>query len=343
MGVCCKRMKNSECWERLDGLSCKQGQESEFKESRNGTTPVKRNGRLEVRGLSIVNEYGEPVILRGISTHGLHWEGMASFVSKKGFQTLRDDWGVDLIRLVCYVTQNGYTHGKKEFYDQVIERGVEYASELGMYVMIDWHIHEENPNSFLEEAKEFFGNYSLKYKEYTNILYEICNEPTDTPWPKIKQYAIPVIEEIRRNDKKAIVVVGTNTWAQDVEEVGRNGGRIQGENIMYALHFYSGSHNEALREKARIALSEGTPIYCSEFGVCHASGDQGVDLEEANCWIDFLEENKISYTCWSLCNKPESASLLLPHCRKKYDWSEEDLSVAGRWLLHRYRCNATTI
>src|SRR5690606_12606507 len=40
-------------------------------------TPVSDNGKLRVQGLQLVNECGNPVQLKGVSSHGLQWFGMA--------------------------------------------------------------------------------------------------------------------------------------------------------------------------------------------------------------------------------------------------------------------------
>ena len=300
-------------------------------------TPVGKHGALSVDGVNLVDKTGTAVILRGVSTHGMHWGEMTPFVNKTAFQNLRDEWGVNLVRLVSYVTQGGYTQGSQESLDTSIQNGVQYASELGMYAIIDWHIHAENPNDTVSAAVSFFDKYSKMYAAYDNVIYEICNEPTGTPWPQIKSYAEQVVKTIRANDPDAIIIVGTNTWSQDVDEVATNGGLIDGQNIMYTVHFYSGSHGESLRNKVRTALEAGTPIYCTEFGICDASGNGNFSIDEANKWIDFFEENKISYTCWSLCNKNESASMISPESDKKYGWTNSDLGATGAWLINTYR------
>ena len=206
-----------------------------------------------------------------------------------------------------------------------------------MYAIIDWHVHAENPNDKKSEAIQFFDTYSKKYKDQSNIIYEICNEPTGTPWNQIRPYAVDVVNTIRANDPDAIIVVGTNTWSQDVDEVATNGGKIDDPNVMYTIHFYSGSHGESLREKVRTALKAGTPVFCTEFGVCDASGNGGFNLEEADRWIDFFEENGISYCCWSLSKKNESASMLSPECNKVNGFTNADLGATGAWLINTYR------
>ena len=321
----------------IDGYQCNYTLTGQTKEVPYEDTPYGKHGALHVDGLQIKDENNQPFTLRGASTHGMHWGDGETFLNKTAFQNLRDEWGVNMVRLVSYVTQGGYTEGSKDKLDKHIREGVSDLTDLGMYAIIDWHVHAENPNDKKSEAIQFFDTYSKMYKDQSNIIYEICNEPTGTPWNQIRPYAVDVINTIRANDPDAIIVVGTNTWSQDVDEVATNGGKIDDPNVMYTIHFYSGTHGESLREKVRTALKAGTPVFCTEFGVCDASGNGGFDLEEADRWIDFFEENGISYCCWSLSKKNESASMISPECSKVNGFTNEDLGGTGAWLINTYR------
>ena len=321
----------------MEGYQCNYTLTGQTKDLLYEDTPYGKHGALHVDGLQVKDKYNQPFTLRGASTHGMHWGDGETFLNKTAFQNLRDEWGVNMVRLVSYVTQGGYTQGSKDKLDKHIQEGVSNLTDLGMYAIIDWHVHAENPNDTKSQAIEFFDMYSKMYKDQSNIIYEICNEPTGTPWNQIRPYAVDVVNTIRANDPDAIIVVGTNTWSQDVDEVATNGGKLDDPNVMYTIHFYSGSHGESLREKVRTALKAGTPVFCTEFGVCDASGNGGFDLEEADRWIDFFEENGISYCCWSFSKKNESASMLSPECNKVNGFTNADLGATGAWLINTYR------
>ena len=321
----------------MEGYQCNYTLTGQTKDLLYEDTPYGKHGALHVDGLQVKDKYNQPFTLRGASTHGMHWGDGETFLNKTAFQNLRDEWGVNMVRLVSYVTQGGYTQGSKDKLDKHIQEGISNLTDLGMYAIIDWHVHAENPNDTKSQAIEFFDMYSKMYKDQSNIIYEICNEPTGTPWNQIRPYAVDVVNTIRANDPDAIIVVGTNTWSQDVDEVATNGGKLDDPNVMYTIHFYSGSHGESLREKVRTALKAGTPVFCTEFGVCDASGNGGFDLEEADRWIDFFEENGISYCCWSFSKKNESASMLSPECNKVNGFTNADLGATGAWLINTYR------
>ena len=67
-------------------------------------------GPLTLNGVNLCNANGTPVQLRGVSTHGLAW--YPQFVNSETFRYLRDNWGVNLIRLAMYTAEyGGYCSG----------------------------------------------------------------------------------------------------------------------------------------------------------------------------------------------------------------------------------------
>lgn len=298
-----------------------------------GQTPLAIHGKLSVSGTNIVDKNGEVFQLCGVSTHGLGW--FPEYVNEESFKSLRDDMGANVVRLAMYTAEGaGYcTGGNRDNLKTTVINGVEYATNNGMYVIIDWHIlHDLDPNVYKEDAKEFFDEMSLKYANYDNVIYEICNEPNGgTNWQSIKEYANEVIPVIRANDPDAIIIVGTPNWSQDVDEAAKD--PITGyDNIMYAVHFYADTHKEWLRDKVDKALKKGLPVFISEFSICDASGNGNNNIKEANKWIEYLDKNNISFVAWNLSNKNESSSLISAGCQKKSGWSYDELSESGKWL-----------
>ena len=323
----------------------------QLKDTPYAETPVGKHGRLHLAKVDgygnapvIVDQYGKPFQMRGASTHGVQW--FPEYINKGAMQTLRDEWGVNLLRMACYVTQyNGYTNGGQSLIDSKIVEGVQAAKELGMYVIVDWHIHEENPHTTKTVAEQFFKKYATLYKDYDNVIFEICNEPTGVQWytggNDLYSYCKDIAGIIRDCGSKALIVCGTNNWSQDVEDVAKKPLKDDGfEDIMYTFHFYSGTHYEDKRQKVRTAVAAGTPIFVTEFGICDASGNGGYDTANADEWIEFLDSMNISYACWSFCNKGESASYLKTSCNKTTGGFEEsDLTTTGIWLVNTYRAH----
>lgn len=319
-------------------------------------TPVGRHGKLSVQKVDgytapiMVDQNGVPTQLRGASTHGMHW--FPQYVNQNAFQTLRDDWGINMVRLVCYPRDGGsvgYLTGgdsTKQQLDTLIQNGVDYATKLGMYALVDWHVHAYNPNEYLKEAKIFFTKYATMYKDHDNVLYEICNEPTDTNWysgngKDLYTYCSEVIETIRAIDPDAIIICGTNTWSQDVDQVAAKPMKALGyENIMYTCHFYSATHQENLMKKVRQATKDGTPIFVTEFGICSADGNGSYNPESADRWIALLDELNISFACWSYSNCNEKSAYFKSSCSNAGgDWTADDLTTTGKWLINTCRAH----
>lgn len=299
-------------------------------------------GRLHVKGTKLVDKKGHEVQLRGVSTHGLSW--YPQYVNDKCFAQLHDKWGANVVRLAMYTEEyNGYCSGdakNRSDLKKLIKKGVRLAKKHKMYVIVDWHILSDgNPNSHKKEAKAFFREMSREFKGYNNVIYEICNEPNNgTSWKEIKSYAKSVISTIRENDKKAVIVVGTPTWSQDVDQAAA--APMKGENLMYALHFYAATHKADLRNKMTAAINKGLPVFVTEYGICDASGNGAIDKKEADRWVQTMDEYGVSYIAWNLSNKQESSSIIKSSCSKVSGFKKSELSDEGKWLYHLLRKKA---
>lgn len=294
-------------------------------------TPNKSIPALKVKGTKLVDASGKIIQLKGISTHGI--ERYPEYINEESFLTFRDEWKANIIRLAMYTGEpGGYCEdGNKEEQKQIMMRGVDIATKLGMYVIIDWHIlFDKDPRQNKDEAIKFFDEMAAQYAEYTNVIYEICNEPQESPWEEvIRPYAEEIIPVIRRHDKDAVIIVGTNQWSQEVDDV--IGKQCSDDNCVYTTHFYAATHKEELRDRVRRALAGGVPVFVSECSICDASGNGEINYDEAEAWLDFMNENNLSYCVWNLSNKDESSALIIPACDKLSHWNEEDLSDTGKW------------
>ena len=300
-------------------------------------THTAQHGALRVEGADLVDANGEKFQLYGMSTHGIAW--FPQYVSPESFKTLRDDWNTNCVRLAMYTQENGgyCTDGNKEDLKTLVKKGVEYATELGMYVIIDWHIlSDRDPNVHKEEAISFFQEMSSAFADYTNVLYEICNEPNGyATWDSVKSYAEEVIPVIRANDSDAVIIVGSPTWSQDIHLAAK--APLDYENILYSLHFYAGTHKDDLRNRLSSCFENGLPIIISEFGMCDASGNGANDFDSATKWMELIEKYNLSFFCWNLANKDESSSVFKASSQSISDWTEEDLNESGKWIREYFR------
>ena len=322
----------------LTGIAGGTAAYASFPEDEDPPTPsfVADNGWLRVEGTQLVNFRGEAIQLKGVSSHGLQWwEGR--YANGNAMRWLRDNWKINVFRLAMYTVQGGYVENRSVG-DKVIQ-AVDAALNLGIYVVIDWHILlDGDPSWHKETAKQFFAAMSQRYKDNPGVLYEICNEPNGQGVSfkdKIKPYAEEVIPVIRQNSPKSVIIVGTGTWSQDVHEVAD--APLAFANVMYSLHFYAGSHTGWLRDRVAGALARNVPIFVTEWGTSAADGLGGNYFDEADRWVQFLDSKGISMINWSLTDKNESSSILRPGAASDGWWGDNNFSPSGfyvrRWLL----------
>lgn len=303
-----------------------------------GTTPVSQHGQLSVKNGQLVDKSGKGYQLRGMSTHGLTW--FPEFVNESAFKTLRDDWNTNVVRLAMYVDEwgNGQCYmGNKSGSLELLEKGVDICIKLDMYVIIDWHVlNPGDPSKYTNEAKSFFEKVSKRYAKYSNVIYEICNEPNGgASWSgNIKPYAEKIIPVIRKNAPNSVIIVGTPTWSQEIDKPLSD--PLSYKNVMYAFHFYAATH-AGLRSNVENCVAQGLPVFVSEFGTCDASGGGANDFNETQKWLSYFDKQGISYCNWSICNKDETCSVLRPGTSANGNWSESDLTENGKWMRNWFR------
>jgi endoglucanase len=252
-----------------------------------------------------------------------------------------------------------------------------------MYVMIDWHVltpgdpmdesyliagldDPNMPEAFLTLRDDnpdwhgpqvFFAYMAQKYGMRGNILYEPANEPNRlgahadrfTVWSeRLKPYYESVISVIRMFDENGIIICGTDNWSQYVD--GPIHDPIDDPNVMYAMHFYAGTHDAGyeenpnfpgttgaywLREMTDNALDHGLAIFCTEWGTSLATGDGGPFIDFAARWVEYMEDRGISWTAWSMARKYEvsAAFNFQASAHPEGAWLEDELTISG----HFYR------
>jgi len=301
------------------------------------STPYGQHGALHVENGKLTDENGNTVQLYGMSTHGIAW--FPQYINYDSFRTLRDDWNTNCIRLAMYTAEyGGYcAGGDKEQLKQLVRDGVSYATELGMYVIVDWHILSDcDPNQNKDEAIAFFREMAEAFADNDNVLYEICNEPNGgTSWDSIKSYAEEVIPVIRAQKPDAVILVGTPTWSQEIDKAAAS--PLDDSNVMYTLHFYAGTHKDDLRNRLETCVQNGLPVFVSEFGMCDASGNGANDFDSTTKWLDLLNKYQISFCCWNLANKDESSSVFKASSTALSDWTDDDFNESGRWIRDYFR------
>jgi endoglucanase len=293
-------------------------------------TPVEKFGALKVVGNKITDQRGQPVQLRGVSLFWSQWIG--KFYNENAIHWLVKDWNINVVRVAMAVDNGGYATNKAE--QEKVVKVIDAAIKEGIYVIVDFHVHDGN--KYLNEAKEFFGMIARRYGQHSNIIYEPWNEPVNHSWTDvIKPYHESVIETIRKHDPDNLIICGTRTWSQRVDEASLD--PIKANNIAYALHFYAATHKQELRDAAKKAMDNGVALMVTEYGTCEATGNGFIDKKEIEAWWKFMDENKITHCNWSVADKKESASILLPGAKTEGGWSTDELTPSGKMVRDEIR------
>lgn len=304
-------------------------QKSNYSKSNINKNVLDKNGQLLVNGTNLVNEKGEIIRLKGMSSHGLMW--YPEYINTRSLNTL-SEYGANVVRLAMYTDQNkGYIYNKKEAMKNLLQ-GIENVLGADMYAIVDWHtLKDNNPNIHIEEAKDFFHEISTRYKNEPGVIYEIFNEPNgETSWKDIKEYANTIIPIIRKNSPNAIILVGTPNHCVDIKSAIND--PLEYENIMYTYHLYTGTSDGCYKYLLNDALKNNIPVFISEWGFSPEKNSGDIDLKKGREFLEFLKENNISWINWSLSNKDESHSFIRHDVDKLSSWDDDELTSVGKFV-----------
>ncbi len=287
--------------------------------------PVSEHGRLQVDGNRIVGSNGRLACFAGNSFFWSQWQG--GFYNASVVNWLKKDWKAGIVRAVLGVENDGYLTNP-EIEKAKICALVDAAIAADLYVIIDWHDHRASEHT--ASAVTFFQEMARQYGRDPHIMYEIFNEPDkNQTWSgDVKPYAKTVIAAIRAIDPENLIIVGTPNWSQDVDIAAAD--PIKDRNVAYTLHFYAGTHKRWLRVKALKALRLGMPLFVTEWGTCNSDGNGPVDVDSTKAWMDFMRKWGISHCNWSVADKAETASIVVPGASTTGGWADPDLTESGR-------------
>lgn len=293
-----------------------------------GSNPVDIHGQLSVSGTKIVDQNNNIVSFAGNS---FFWSntgwGADKYYNANVVNWLKNDWNTTIVRAAMGVEDYGGYLTDPVGNKNRVKAVVDAAIAEGLYVIIDWHSH--NAENYQADAISFFQEMAQTYGNNPHVIYEIYNEPLQVSWSNtIKPYAEAVISAIRAIDPDNLIIVGTPTWSQDVDAASYDP-ITSSTNIAYTLHFYAATHGASLRQKAQTAMNNGIALFVTEWGSVSASGNGSVDYAATDTWISFLETHDISHANWSLHDKNEGASVLIPGASSNGGWSASDLTASG--------------
>jgi aryl-phospho-beta-D-glucosidase BglC (GH1 family) len=273
---------------------------------------------LHVEGNKILNESGEEVRLRGVSFSDPDKLEKQGHWNREYFEEAKN-WGSNLVRFPVH--PRAWRERGQQEYLKLIDQGLEWANELEMYVIIDWHTIG-NPKTELVQAPmyettmtetlRFWQTISTRYRNNpVAAFYEIWNEATRyngtlgrISWEEYSELMEEVIYVIYAHDPTIIPLVGGFNWAYDLTSVKED--PIDAEGIAYVAHPYPQKREQPWEPKWEADwgfVADTYPMIATEFGFMSEDGPGAHipvigDETYGEAIISYYEKKGISWTVW---------------------------------------------
>ena len=256
---------------------------------------------LHVVGTHLLDASGNTVILHGVNFDVCEQYG---HISQQQFNIIKS-WGCNVVRLnvECYELEAHHnSDGSINSASMLtwIDNCVSYATSAGLYVILNgFHTstgpsgsNPSIPNNHLDyymthdwtwsQWLNLWNQYAARYVGYSNIMYELINEPLYVSASDYQSHMRQAIDQIRYQNPNSICVVQTSSsvdwegWSFNFEKTNP----ISRSNVIYSYHLYGGncqdntqSHimyhfgsNGAYSAYADWMLQNGRCVMATEFG-----------------------------------------------------------------------------
>jgi len=180
-----------------------------------------------------------------------------------------------------------------DYVTKLLKPAVDYATSKNLYVIIDYHqIDNATSGTSAADANTFWADVAPKFASYTNVLYEIFNEPIDTgvPWSTLKPVVQGLINTVRAGAPNNIIIVPSNSWCQHPGDAAND--PPTGGNLMYTAHIYANNWNSTFISQMSTATAK-VPVFVSEWGYSNSdSSSFGPGLQTT------IDGDGASWTAW---------------------------------------------
>ena len=274
--------------------------------------------RINVSGNEFVDESGRVIVFRGYSSSDPDKLETEKKWNKSYFAELKN-WGANIVRFPIH--PKAWRERGKENYLNLLDDGIKWAAEHGLYVIIDWHsIGNLKTGLYLADMyytdeNETFNFWKIIAERYgknpTVAFYELFNEPTTyenrfgrLSWDEWKPLMEEIIIVVRANGGEGIPLVAGFNWAYDLTPVKYR--PVEAEGIAYVSHPYPQKREKPWEEKWTADwgfVKENYPVILTEMGYC-GPNDPGAhvpvisDESYGIAITDYCDQRNISYVVW---------------------------------------------
>lgn len=305
-----------------------------YPERFDATRLPKRLDALRVDGSRFVDSAGQTLILQGVNISDPDKLEKNGRYNRRHFEVIQE-WGANVVRVPVHPTA-WRSRGKQE-YLELLDRAVIWATELDLYLIIDWHsignlVTElfQHPmyDTTRRETFDFWRSVAFRYRDVPTVaFYELFNEPTErrgllgrAPWGAWKAMNEEIVSIIAAHDARQIPLVAGFDYAYDLGPIAQQ--PIERQGIGYVSHPYPGkakAQYELGWDKAFGFAAKQYPLFITEMGYM-AQGDPGAhspaiddDGTYGKRMTDYLAKLGASWTAW--CFDPDWPPQLIS------DWS----------------------
>ena len=294
---------------------------------------------IRVEGNHFVDSSGETVLFRGLSISDPDKIERQGHWGREHFEKVRET-GAMVVRIPVHPV--AWRERSAPKYLELLDQAVEWCTDLGMYVDIDWHSIGnlgmelfQNPmyNTSKQETYEFWRAISSHFRGNNTVaFYEIFNEPTiyrgqlgSMTWPEWKEINEKIIRLIRSYDPETIPLVAGFDWAYDLAPLHTD--PVNADGIGYVTHPYEHKRSRPWEPKweENFGFAANTwPVVATEFGFSLRPG-QAMDKDHYGYKIvGYLESKGISWMCWVF--DPEWGPRMLK------SWDPYELTPSGEFF-----------
>jgi aryl-phospho-beta-D-glucosidase BglC (GH1 family) len=174
-----------------------------------------------VRGNKFVNERGDTLLLRGLAISDPDKLESQGYWKKFHFEKVKE-MGATVVRIPVHPV--AWRERTPEGYLVLLDQVAQWCTELGLYIMIDWHSIGnlgmelfQNPmyNTTRQETYQFWRTIASHFQGHNTLaFYEIFNEPTlyrgqlgSMTWSEWREINENIIRLIRSYDPDPIPLV----------------------------------------------------------------------------------------------------------------------------------------
>jgi endoglucanase len=306
---------------------------------------------ISVEGNRFVDQDGNTIVFRGVNISDPDKLADDGRWNRRLFEVIAD-WGANIVRVPVHPV--AWRERGPAGYLGLLDQAVVWASELGLYLIIDWHSIGNLSTGLFERAmyetslQETLGFWTIVAHRYSGVptiaFYELFNEPTThqgrlgtITWQRWKDINEEIIEIIFAHDDRVVPLVAGFDWAYELRHVVDDPIGFAG--VGYVTHPYPMKVPEPWRESWERDfghVADRYPVFATEFGFMVAS-DPGAhipvigDEHYGRAIIDFLEERGISWTVW--CFDPDWPPQLIADWR--YTPTRQGAFFRGALQQHR--------